>query len=51
MITGPDPLAYNQPGEKRKVDLHDEYREANLGGTLTVPAYSITLFRIPVALD
>jgi len=51
MITGPDPLAFNQPGEKRKVDLHDEYREADLRGILTVPAYSITLFRIPVALD
>jgi alpha-N-arabinofuranosidase len=50
IITGADPLACNRPGEKRQVDMR-ESPEANLSGTVTVPAYSITLFRIPVALD
>ena len=36
--------------EKRQVDLR-ESPQANLSGTVTVPACSITLFRIPVALD
>ena len=48
VVGGPDPLAFNQPGEKRKVDLH-EARDTNLGGPLTVPPWSITLFRFPVA--
>jgi len=50
MIAGTSPLAFNQPGEKREVDIR-EYPEANLSGTVTVPAYSITLFRIPVAVE
>jgi alpha-N-arabinofuranosidase len=50
MITGAAPLAFNQPGEKRQVDLR-ESPQANLSGTVTVPACSITLFRIPVALN
>ena len=50
IITGTGPLAFNQPGEKRQVDMQ-ESPEANLSGTVTLPAYSITLFRIPVALE
>jgi alpha-N-arabinofuranosidase len=45
----PDPLACNQPGEKRRVDMH-EY-PSNLIWPVTVPAYSIALFRFPVAQD
>jgi alpha-N-arabinofuranosidase len=50
LIAGADPLAFNQPGEKRKVDLQ-ESPQASLSGTVTVPAYGITLFRMPVALE
>ena len=50
IITGTGPLAFNQPGEKRQVDMR-ESPEANLSGTVTLPAYSITLFRIPVGLE
>ena len=49
-LTGDGPLAFNRPGEKRQVDMR-ESPEANLSGTVTLPAYSITLFRIPVELE
>jgi alpha-N-arabinofuranosidase len=45
----PDPLAFNQPGEKRKVDLH-EYPSI-LNWPVTVPPYSIALFQFPVTQD
>jgi alpha-N-arabinofuranosidase len=45
----PDPMACNQPGVKRKVDLH-EY-PSNVNWPVTVPAYSIALFQFPVALE
>jgi alpha-N-arabinofuranosidase len=45
----PDPMAFNQPGEKRKVDLH-EY-PSNVNWPVTVPAYSIALFQFPVTLE
>jgi alpha-N-arabinofuranosidase len=47
MIAGEGPLSFNQPGEKRKVDMA-ESPSATLGVPVTVRAYSITLFRIPV---
>ena len=43
-------MAFNQPGEKRKVDMHESPPDANWR-PVTVPPYSIALFRIPVALD
>jgi len=45
----PDPMAFNQPGEKRKVDLH-EY-PSSLNWPVTVPAYCIALFQFPVARE
>jgi hypothetical protein len=42
-------MAFNQPGEKRKVDLH-EY-PSSVNWPVTVPAYSIALFQFPVALE
>ena len=45
----PDPLACNQPGEKRKVDLH-EY-PSSLNWPVTVPAYCIAVFQFPVARE
>ena len=47
IITGADPMDYNQPGEPRKVDMH-EFPPANLGGAVSVPPYSIAVFRVPV---
>jgi alpha-N-arabinofuranosidase len=46
-ISGTDPLAYNQPGEPRRVDIKSA-AAADLGGTVSVSPYSITLWRVPV---
>ena len=47
VITGSDPMAYNQPGEKRNVDMH-EYPMPEIRVPITVPPYSITVFRAPL---
>ncbi len=47
VIAGSDPMAYNQPGEPRKVDIA-EAAPADLNGTLSVKPYSITLWRVAV---
>jgi len=46
-ISGTDPLAYNQPGEPRRVDIKSA-AAADLGGTVSVSPYSITLWRLSV---
>ncbi len=47
IIAGNDPMAYNQPGEPRKVVIAVG-SSADLGGTVSVKPYSITLWRVPV---
>ncbi len=47
IIAHDDPMAYNQPGEPRKVDIV-EGDPADLTGTVSVKPLSITLFRAPV---
>lgn len=47
IITGNDPLACNQPGESRKVDVA-EGALTDLSGAVSVKPYSITLWRVPV---
>jgi alpha-N-arabinofuranosidase len=47
VIAGSDPLAYNQPGETRKVDV-TEGALTDLSGAVSVKPYSITLWRVPV---
>jgi len=44
-ITGNDPLAFNQPGEARRVDIQ-QAAPANLAGPATVQPFSITLWRV-----
>jgi alpha-L-arabinofuranosidase len=46
-ITGPDPMAANVPGEKPNVVLREEPFDAGSSG-LTVPRYSVAMFRFPV---
>jgi alpha-N-arabinofuranosidase len=46
IISGTDPLAYNQPGEPRRVDLK-EVATADLNGPVSVPPFSVTLWRAP----
>lgn len=46
-ISGSNPLAFNQPGEPRRVDLKPA-AAADLSGSLSVSPYSITLWRAPV---
>lgn len=46
-IAGNDPLAFNQPGEPRRVDIKT-LPPADLGGTVSVSPYSITLWRMPL---
>jgi alpha-N-arabinofuranosidase len=46
-ISGTDPLAFNQPGEKRRVDIL-QGAPADLNGSTSVPGLSITLWRAPV---
>ncbi len=47
MIAGDDPLAYNQPGEPRNVDIATA-DPTDLTGAVTIKPLSITLFRAPV---
>jgi alpha-N-arabinofuranosidase len=47
IITGPDPLAYNQPGEPRKVDIA-KAAPADLGGVVMAKPMSVTLWRAPI---
>lgn len=47
VIAGSDPLAYNQPGEPRKVDVVED-SPADLGGPVSVKPYSVTLWRLPL---
>ncbi|HHY85938.1 MAG TPA: alpha-N-arabinofuranosidase [Verrucomicrobia bacterium] len=43
-ITGPDPMAFNHPGEPRKVDV-EEGAPADLNGIVSVRPLSVTLWR------
>jgi alpha-N-arabinofuranosidase len=45
-ISGKDPMAFNQPGEPRRVEIHEE-TPADFPETVSVGPYSITLWRIP----
>jgi alpha-N-arabinofuranosidase len=47
VIAGSDPMAYNQPGEPRKVDIA-EASPTDLTGTVSVQPLSITLWRAAV---
>jgi alpha-N-arabinofuranosidase len=47
IIAGNDPLAYNQPGEPRKVDIQ-EAGTTDLAGVVSVKPLSITLWKVPV---
>jgi len=47
VIAGDDPLAYNQPGEARKVDIR-EAGAADLAGVVSVKPLSITLWKVAV---
>ncbi len=47
VIAGDDPLAYNQPGEPRKVDIQ-EAGAADLAGVVTVKPLGITLWKVAV---
>jgi alpha-N-arabinofuranosidase len=47
VIAGDDPLAYNQPGEPRKVDVR-EAEAADLAGVVSVKPLSITLWKVAV---
>jgi alpha-N-arabinofuranosidase len=46
-IAGNDPLAFNQPGEQRRVDIQ-QTAPADLTGDISVQPFSITLWRIPL---
>ena len=46
-IAGSDPMAFNQPGEPRRVDIQ-QAPPADLNGSVSVQPYSITLWRLPV---
>jgi alpha-N-arabinofuranosidase len=45
VIAGDDPLAYNQPGEPRQVDI-EEAPAADLAGVVSVRPLSITLWKV-----
>jgi len=47
MITADDPKAYNEPGQPRRVDIH-QLPAQDPSGQLAIQPLSITLFRIPV---
>ena len=47
VIAGSDPMACNQPGDPRKVDIA-EGGPVDLAGTVSVQPFSITLWRAPV---
>ena len=46
-ITGTDPMAYNEPGKDEAVSVREEPL-AKVGKVLTVPPWSICLYRLPV---
>jgi alpha-N-arabinofuranosidase len=46
-ISGDDLMAFNQPGEPRKVDIKDA-PAADLNNGVTLKPYSITLWKVPV---
>jgi alpha-N-arabinofuranosidase len=46
-IAHDDPMAYNTPGEAPKVEIRS-LSQAQVGGTVKVKPYSVTLLRIPV---
>lgn len=45
IIAGNDPMACNQPGEPRKVDIQEAV-PTDLNGPVSVQPYSITLWRV-----
>jgi alpha-N-arabinofuranosidase len=47
IIAGNDPMAYNQPGEPRKVDI-EEAAPTDLSGAVSVKPFSITLWRVSI---
>jgi alpha-N-arabinofuranosidase len=47
VITGDDPMACNQPGAPRKVDIQ-EAGAADLGGVVSVKPLSVTLWKVAV---
>ncbi len=47
VIAGDDPMAYNQPGESRKVDIQ-EAGTTDLAGVVSVKPLSITLWKVAV---
>jgi alpha-N-arabinofuranosidase len=47
VIAGSDPMACNQPGEPRKVDIAED-PPTDLSGAVSVKPCSITLWRVPV---
>jgi alpha-N-arabinofuranosidase len=47
IIAGEDPMAYNQPGERRKVDIQ-EAGATDLAGAVSVKPLSITLWKVAV---
>ncbi len=47
VIAGDDPMAYNQPGEPRKVDIQ-EAGATDLAGVVSVKPLSITLWKVTV---
>lgn len=46
-ISGQDPLAFNQPGEPRRVTIR-QATSVDLNGSVNIPAYSINLWRAPL---
>jgi len=47
IIAGDDPMAYNQPGEPRKVDIR-EAGATDLAGVVSVKPLSITLWKVAI---
>lgn len=47
VIAGDDPMAYNQPGEPRKVDIH-EAGATDLADAVTVKPLSVTLWKVAI---
>ncbi len=43
-----DPLAFNEPGKEPRLKIVEEKPSAAESGTLTLPPYSISLYRYPV---
>ena len=47
-LSGPDPMAYNEPGKPPKVTIQEKKINA-IGGKLTAAPMSVTLYRLPAA--